>query len=123
MIQTNKGVYPTRNGELLPVHIEILAIEDDFNNNVFKMQIADFIVENEQKKYINNKSIFMPYQNRDALKSAILKKLDVEGTESEVNKFLLPHALLYSIVNDIVNKENSTLVYGTKKEDWEISKP
>ena len=121
MIKTNRGVYPTRNGQLTAVGIEILAIQDDFENNSFKYVIGDFIEENGNKKYLSDRTINLSYAERDALKQNILKQISTEGmSESEVNKFILPHALLYFVTNDFVGVETQTLIYGTSPQDWEI---
>ena len=121
MIQTNRGVYPTRNGQLTVVGIEILAIQDDFENNLFKYAIGDFIEENGNKKYLSERTINLSYAERDALKQNILQQISTEGmSESEVNKFILPHALLYFVTNDFVGVETQTLIYGTSPQDWEI---
>ena len=121
MIQTNRGVYPTRNGQLTAVGIEILAIQDDFENNSFKYAIGDFIEENGNKKYLSDRTINLSYAERDALKQNILQQISTEGmSESEVNKFILPHSLLYFVTNDFVGVETQTLIYGTSPQDWEI---
>ena len=121
MIQTNRGVYPTRNGQLTAVGIEILAIQDDFKNNSFKYVIGDFIEENGNKKYLSDRTINLSYAERDALKQNILQQISTEGmSESEVNKFILPHSLLYFVTNDFVGVETQTLIYGTSPQDWEI---
>ena len=121
MIKTNRGVYPTRNGQLTAVGIEILAIQDDFENNLFKYAIGDFIEENGNKKYLSDRTINLSYAERDALKQNILQQISTEGmSESEVNKFILPHSLLYFVTNDFVGVETQTLIYGTSPQDWEI---
>ena len=121
MIKTNRGVYPTRNGQLTAVGIEILAIQDDFENNSFKYAIGDFIEENGNKKYLSDRTITLSYAERDALKQNILQQISTEGmSESEVNKFILPHALLYFVTNDFVGVETQTLIYGTSPQDWQI---
>ena len=121
MIQTNRGVYPTRNGQLTAVGIEILAIQDDFENNLFKYAIGDFIEENGNKKYLSDRTINLSYAERDALKQHILQQISTEGmSESEVNKFILPQSLLYFVTNDFVGVETQTLIYGTRPQDWEI---
>ena len=121
MIQTNRGVYPTRNGQLTAVGIEILAIQDDFENNLFKYAIGDFIEENGNKKYLSDRTINLSYAERDALKQNILQQISTEGmSESEVNKFILPHALFYFVTNDFVGVETQTLIYGTSPQDWQI---
>ena len=121
MIQTNRGVYPTRNRQLTAVGIEILAIQDDFENNLFKFVIGDFIEENGNKKYLSDRTINLSYAERDVLKQNILQQVSVEGmSESEVNKFILPYALLYFVTNDFVDLEAQTLIYGTSPQDWEI---
>lgn len=121
MIKTNRGVYPTRNGQLTAVGIEILAIQDDFENNSFKYAIGDFIEENGNKKYLSDRTINLSYAERDALKQNILKQISTEGmSESEVNKLILPQSLLYFVTNDFVGVETQTLIYGTSPQDWEI---
>ena len=121
MIQTNRGVYPTRSGQLTAVGIEILAIQDDFENNLFKYAIGDFIEENGNKKYLSDRTINLSYAERDALKQNILQQISTKGmSESEVNKFILPHSLLYFVTNDFVGVETQTLIYGTSPQDWEI---
>lgn len=121
MIKTNRGVYPTRNGQLTAVGIEILAIQDDFENNLFKYIIGDFIEENGNKKYLSERTINLSYAERDALKQNILQQISTEGmSESEVNKFILPQSLLYFVTNDFVGVETQTLIYGTSPQDWEI---
>lgn len=121
MIQTNRGVYPTRSGQLTAIGIEILAIQDDFENNLFKYIIGDFIEENGNKKYLSDRTIPFSYAERDALKQNILQQVSVEGmSESEVNKYILPYALLYFVTNDFVSLETQTLIYGTSPQDWEI---
>ena len=121
MIQTNRGVYPTRNGQLTAVGIEILAIQDDFENNLFKYAIGDFIEENGNKKYLSDRTINLSYAERDALKQNILQQVNTEGmSESEVNKFILPQSLLYFVTNDFVGVETQVLIYGTSPQDWQI---
>ena len=121
MIKTNRGVYPTRNGQLTAVGIEILAIQDDFENNSFKYAIGDFIEENGNKKYLSERTINLSYAERDALKQNILQQISTEGmSESEVNKFILPQSLLYFVTNDFVGVETQTLIYGTSPQDWQI---
>ena len=121
MIQTNRGVYPTRNGQLTAVGIEILAIQDDFENNLFKYAIGDFIEENGNKKYLSDRTINLSYAERDALKQNILQQISTEGmSESEINKFILPQSLLYFVTNDFVGVETQTLIYGTSPQDWQI---
>ena len=121
MIQTNRGVYPTRKGQLTAVGIEILVIQDDFENNLFKYVIGDFIEENGNKKYLSDRTINLSYAERDALKQNILQQISTKGmSESEVNKFILPQSLLYFVTNDFVGVETQTLIYGTSPQDWEI---
>ena len=121
MIKTNKGVYPTRAGELVPIYIEILAIQDEFKESRFKFVIGDFIEENGNKKYLSERTINLSYAERDALKQNILQQISTEGmSESEVNKFILPQSLLYFVTNDFVGVETQTLIYGTSPQDWQI---
>lgn len=123
MIQTNKPIYPLRNGNLEVINLEIESIQDDFVNEVFKILIADFIFKNDQKNYINQRTINLSYKERDGLKTAIVSQLPSELTEgmceSEVNKFILPYALQYFVQNDKL--ENDKLIYNTEPSDWIIS--
>lgn len=120
MIKTNKGVYPTRAGELVPIYIEILAIQDEFKESKFKFVIGDYIIDRGEKRYINDRVINLSYAERDTLKNAILTQITVEGSESEINKTILPNSLMYFIINDFVDVENQKLIYGTVPSDWEI---
>ena len=118
MIKTKNNIYPTRNGVLVPVEIEILAIQDDFKNNQYIFVIADFITENEQKKYINQRNVKISYAQRDGLKKAITSQMQVTGTESEVNKTILANALLIFVQNDLL--ADGKVMYNTIANDWEI---
>ena len=120
MIKTNKGVYTTRAGELVPIHIEILAIQDEFKESRFKFVIGDYIFDRGEKRYVNDRTITLSYAERDALKTAILTQISVEGSESEINKTILPNSLMYFVINDFVDVENQKLIYGTVPSDWEI---
>lgn len=124
MIHTNKQVYATRGGELVAIFIEILAIQDDFKNKFFKLIIGDYIFDKGEKKYINDRFINLPYAQRDALKLAIVSQFqngEINNmTESEVNAFILPYALLYFVTNDFIDLENQILIYNTQPTDWQI---
>lgn len=120
-IKTNKGVYPTRAGELVPIHIEILAIQDEFKESRFKFVIGDYIFDRGEKRYVNDRVINLSYAERDALKTAILTQISVEGSESEINKTILPNALMYFVINDFVDVDSQTLIYGTIPTDWVIA--
>ena len=120
MIKTNKGVYPTRAGELAPIHIEILAIQDEFKESRFKFVIGDYIFDRGEKRYVNDRTITLSYAERDALKTAILTQISVEGSESEINKTILPNSLMYFVISDFVDVENQKLIYGTSPKDWKI---
>lgn len=125
MIRTKQGVYPCRNGKLTEVNVEIIGIHDLFQEEKFKLIVADFIMQDDTKQYLSDKPVLLSYAQRDGLKQAIVSQLPVqllEGkTESEVNKMILPHALLYFVQHDIVDEENQLLIYGTKSENWEVS--
>lgn len=120
MIKTNKGVYPTRAGELVPIHVEILAIQDEFKESRFKFVIGDYIFDRGEKRYLNDRTITLSYAERDALKTAILTQISVVGSESEINKTILPNSLMYFVINDFVDVENQKLIYGTIPTDWVI---
>lgn len=125
MIRTKAGVYPCRNGKLVQVNVEIVGIQDLFQEDKFKLIIADFIIQDDVKQYLGDKPVLLSYQQRDVLKQAIVSQLPsemIEGkSESEVNKTILPYALLYFVQHDIVDEENQLLIYGTKSENWEVS--
>ena len=121
MIKTNKGIYPDRSGEIVPLYIEILSIENQFKEDKFKFVIGDYILVNDDKRYINERYIYLTYQERDNLKSYIVDLMEIEGSESEIDKLILPNALLHYVVNDIINQDTDTLIYGTTPQDWELS--
>lgn len=124
MIQTNKSIYTTRGVELVPIFIEILAIQDEFKDKNFKLIIGDYIFEKGEKRYINDRVINLPYAQRDGLKLAIISQFqngEIDNmTESEVNAFILPYALLYFVTNDFIDVENQILIYNTQPNDWQI---
>ena len=124
MIQTNKSIYATRGGELVPIFVEILAIQDEFKDKNFKLIIGDYIFEKGEKRYINDRVINLPYAQRDGLKLAIVSQFqngEIDNmTESEVNAFILPYALLYFVTNDFIDLENQILIYNTQPSDWQI---
>ena len=80
----------------------------------------DYIFDKGEKRYVNERIINLSYTERDALKNVILNQIIVEGSESEVNKAILPNALLHFVLNDFVDAEAQTLIYGTTPSDWEI---
>jgi len=125
MIKTKQGVYPCRNGKLAQVNVEIIGIHDLFQEDKIKLIVADFIIQDDVKQYLGDKPILLSYQQRDGLKQVIVSQLPTEmlegKSESEINKMILPYALLYFIQNDIVDNETGFLIYGTKAEDWEVT--
>lgn len=125
MIRTKNGVYPCRNGKLTQVNVEIIGIHDLFQEEKFELIVADFIIQDNVKQYLIDKPVPLSYTQRDGLKQMIVSQLPTEmlegKTESEVNKIILPYALLFFVQNDIFDIENQLLIYGTKSEDWEVS--
>lgn len=125
MIRTKRGVYLCRNGKLTEVNVEIIGIHDLFQEDKFELIVADFILQDDVKQYLSDKPVLLSYAQIDGLKKAIVSQLPVEllegKTESEINKTILPHALLYFVQHDVVDEENQLLIYGTKAEDWEVS--
>ena len=120
MITTKNAIYPTRRGDLLPINIEIINIIDDFKNECYKFHIVDFLEKDDVKETINAREISITYAVRDALKTQIIQKVNAVGTESEINKQILPFALLAFVTNDVVGLEDGLLIYGTKPTDWKI---
>lgn len=55
----------------------------------------------------------MSYAQRDVLKNAILQTNNIQGTESEVNKLLIPFALLYLTSQDPI--------YNQDASEWELN--
>lgn len=101
MIQTTTDVYNLRGGGTSKIFIEITEEFNDEINNKFIFNIQDFVIELDgSKKIINCKQVSFSYVERDALKDAIVSQAKLIGTESEINKILKPHALLYITKNE-----------------------
>ena len=75
------------------VYMKALIPED--TGDGFNIVIVDYLVIDDQEKEIYRKSVYMSYAERDALKSAVVAGYSLTGTESEINKQLIPYAVLY----------------------------
>lgn len=95
MIRTTNEIYNTRNNGVSRIYIEISEEVNDTDAEAFLFNVRDYIFEAGVKKTINTKPVIMSYAERDALKSQIVSELKMVGTESEINKQLMPLALLY----------------------------
>jgi len=118
MIRTKNEVYNNRNNTTSRIFIEISESPvDDIENNRFIYAINDYVLvpildENKHKigdakKIINSKQFIMSYAQRDELKANIMKAHKLKGTESEVNKVLMPFALLYLTSIDPIYNQGS----------------
>jgi len=113
MIRSKKEIYNLRNNTTSKVYVEVIEEINDFKNEKFIFQVSDYILDGEQKKAINSKYVELSYIQRDALKSAILQTNNLQGTESEVNKLLIPFALLYLTSQDPIYNQDAT--------EWELN--
>jgi len=113
MIRSKKEIYNLRNNTTSKIYLEIVSEHNDYQNEKFVFQVSDYIIDNGQKKSINSKQVEFSYVQRDALKSSILKTQNIEGTESEINKTLIPFALLYITTQDPIYNQPAT--------EWEIN--
>ena len=93
MIQTTTACYGSRGNGMQKVYMKALIPED--TGDGFKTVIVDYLVIDGQEKEIYRKSVYMSYAERDALKSAVVAGYSLTGTESEINKQLIPYAVLY----------------------------
>jgi hypothetical protein len=113
MIVTKTALFPTRDNGFRKIGLEIIHIVDDFKNNKFDYQVGDFLLDEEGNRTPNgSKIVSFSYAERDALKEQLLQTNTMEGTESEINKLLLPFALFN------ITTENP--VYETLSTDWEL---
>lgn len=113
MIRTKTNVYSGRNNYTSKIYVEVSQEMNDKENDQFIFVIQDYVIdEKQQKKIIYSNQIKMSYAERDALKDMIVGSNNIQGTESEVNKVLMPYALLYIT--------NADPIYGTSANDWEI---
>lgn len=109
-----------RSGKYAVVYIDILSEENDINNNQYIFIIRDYILNENGSKYeINRKEIKLSYAQRDGLKELIISQNNLEGSESEVNNQIRPHALLYYVQTDLVN-ELGQCIYLTNPNQWEL---
>jgi hypothetical protein len=112
MIRTKKEIYNLRDSGKSAIYVEITEEITDKENNQFIFNVIDYVIENDNKKIINTKIVNMSYQERDALKDAVMQTQSLQGTESEVNKILMPFALLFITTQKPI--------YNTKGSDWEL---
>ena len=75
------------------LYMKALIPED--TGNGFNIVIVDYLVIDGEEREIYRKSVYMSYAERDALKSAVVAGYSLTGTESEINKQLIPYAILY----------------------------
>lgn len=93
MIQTTTACYGSRGNGMQKVYMKALIPED--TGDGFNIVIVDYLVIDDVEKEIYRKSVYMSYAERDALKSAVVAGYSLTGTESEINKQLIPYAVLY----------------------------
>ena len=113
MIRSKKEIYNLRNNTTSKIYVEVIAETNDFANEKFIFQVSDYILDNGQKKAINSKYVELSYIQRDALKDTILQTNNLSGTESDVNKLLIPFALPYLTSQDPIYNQDST--------EWELN--
>lgn len=95
MIRTKNEIYNTRNNGISRIYIEISEELNDKKFDQFIFVINDYIIDFGIKKIINTKTVIMSYIQRDELKQRIISEYKMDGTESEINKQLMPLALLH----------------------------
>ena len=93
MIQTTTACYGSRGNGMQKVYMKALIPED--TGDGFNIVIIDYMIIDDVEKEIYRKSVYMSYAERDALKSAVVAGYSLTGTESEINKQLIPYAVLY----------------------------
>jgi hypothetical protein len=93
MIQTTTACYGSRGNGMQKVYMKALTPED--TGDGFNIVIIDYMIIDDVEKEIYRKSVYMSYAERDALKSAVVAGYSLTGTESEINKQLIPYAVLY----------------------------
>ena len=93
MIQTTTACYGSRGNGMQKVYMKALIPED--TGDGFNIVIIDYMIIDDVEKEIYRKSVYMSYAERDALKYAVVSGYSLTGTESEINKQLIPYAVLY----------------------------
>lgn len=136
MIQTKTGVIATRNNGIVPIRLKIgNIIIDDTEKEVFQFEISSHLVitkeveettidegGNEVKTIVikefeteiieDRRTSIYTYAERDGLKQYLMSTLKLKGAESQINKKLLPYALLS------ITQQAPT--YNTISNDWEM---
>lgn len=114
MIRTKNAIYNNRDSNTTShIYIEINEEINDKENEQYLFSVVDYVFENNQKKIINSKIVKRSYEERDALKSYLINEYNITDTESEINKQLLPYALLY--ITQIAP------IYNQAAEDFELN--
>ena len=93
MIVTTTACFASRGNGMQKLYMKALIPED--TGNGFNIVIVDYLVIDGEEREIYRKSVYMSYAERDALKSAVVAGYSLTGTESEINKQLIPYAILY----------------------------
>ena len=113
MIETTTAIHRTRGHGMQKLHMKALIPEDDgFGFNVV---IIDYYIYEGQEKEIFRKSVYMTYAERDALKSAVVSLYSLTGTESEIDKQLIPYAVLFR------TKSENPPTYMIDVNEWILS--
>lgn len=110
MIVTTTACFASRGNGMQKVYMKALIPED--TGDGFNIVIVDYLVIDDQEKEIYRKSVYMSYAERDSLKSAVVAGYSLTGTESEINKQLIPYAVLYR------TKSESPPTYMIDTNEW-----
>ena len=115
MIKTKKKIFTNRDGFTSEIFITISEPpHDDLDNDKWLFVVKDYVINKGEKLFIHTKIQEMSYQQRDAVKQIVLQNYEVAGnSESEINKNILPYALLFLTASDPC--------YGLTFDDFELN--
>ena len=114
MIETTTQCFPSRGNGMQKIYMKALNPED--TGDGFNTVIIDYLIIDGIEKEIHRKTVYMTYAERDALKSAVVSLYSLTGTESEINKQLIPYAVLYR------TKSENPPTYMIDTNEWVLSK-
>ena len=115
MIKTKNKIFTNRDGSKSEIYITISEPpHDDIDNDKWLFVVKDYVINKGERLYIHSKIQEMTYQERDRAKELVLQNYEIAGnSESEINKNILPYALLFLTKNDPC--------YGLTSDDFELN--
>lgn len=130
MIQTKKAIWNSRDKGICKYKV-VIDREDNYKEEEkFNYVIKDYeLFEDGTENLISIKVVTYTYTERDTLKDYLVNEYQLQGTESVINKILLPYALMAVIqqntIRGIASNEwefsEQANIRGFDSNDWEFS--